>query len=212
LATDQQDDGQATDDLHGGMRILRRRSGGYEHGILGAVIRTFTVVLAGVVSGIFAFVAFGMLLPDDLPGDTASLQLAMILMACAIAVAITGVGVATTGPWSLPLSLVIGIAGVIAGFGGLTLLVLSSLLAVGMFPDTLLEPLNLTVALIMVLGGLTGIGFLMRRSDPPTAAATRTAWLARSWPVAAGIAVGIGVAWLWAAFIWPLIPYECCPA
>ena len=87
----------------------------------------------------------------------------MILTACAIVLAITGVGVATGAAWSRALSLVVGLAGLFVGFGGLLLIVGSSLIAAGMFRDVLLQPQNLTIALVMGVTGLTGIGLLIRR-------------------------------------------------
>ena len=83
--------------------------------------RTFTLVLTGILSGILAFAATDMLLRRDLAGDTPSPELAVTLMACAIVLAITGVGVATGAAWSRGLSLAVGLAGLFAGFGGLLL-------------------------------------------------------------------------------------------
>jgi hypothetical protein len=132
------------------------------------------------------------------------------VIACAIVLAITGVGLAAGAAWSRVMSLVVGLAGLIVGFGGLLLIVGSSLVAAGMFPDVLLQPQNLTIALVMGLAGLTGIGLLMRRSD--RTAATTGPGLARSWPVVAGVAIGIAAAWTWSAFVYELIPYRCCLA
>jgi hypothetical protein len=183
-------------------------------GYLGAMSRTLTVVLTGVVSGILVVTAARMLLATldrDLAGDTDSPQLALVLAAAAAAMAIAGLAVATARPWSRGLSLVVGLAAVIAGIGGLIYFLLASLLVAGMFPELLLEPGNLTIALVTGLTGLTGIGLLMRRSAPEATAGAASPWPARAWhPVAAGIAIGIAAAWVWGAFIWPLIPSECC--
>ena len=176
------------------------------------MIRTFTLVLTGVVSGILVFTAVSMLLSRDQAGDTPSPELAVTLLACAIVVVTAGVAVAMAWQSSRALSLVVGIAGVIAGFGGLAYFLLASLLTAG-FPDVLLQPLNLTIALVMAVIGLMGIGLLMRRSDLATTAGTTGPWPVRSWhPVASGIAIGVTAAWIWSAIVYSLIPYECCLA
>jgi hypothetical protein len=178
------------------------------------VTRTLTLVLSGILSSVLALTAFVVLratLGRDMGGDTESPRLAVALAAGAIVVAITGVAVATTRPWSRRLSVAVGLASVIAGFGGLIYFLVASLIVSGMFPSLLLDRLNLTIALVMGLIGLTGLGLLMRSTGPATSAGISRPWLARSWhPVAAGFAIGIAVAWIWSAFIWPVIPYECC--
>lgn len=172
-----------------------------------------TLVPTGVLSGILTFAGVDMLVRPDLPGDTPSFALAALLMAGALVVTIAGVGVATAMPWSRGLARVVGVACSILGFGGLLYLVVVTLMVAGSFPDTLLEPLNLSTALLMVVSGLAGAGLLMDGAAPPSTGGTAGPWPARSWhPVAAGIAIGIAAAWLWSAFIWPLIPYQCCRA
>jgi hypothetical protein len=129
------------------------------------VTRTLTLVLSGILSSVLALTAFVVLratLGRDMGGDTESPRLAVALAAGAIVVAITGVAVATTRPWSRRLSVAVGLASVIAGFGGLIYFLVASLIVSGMFPSLLLDRLNLTIALVMGLIGLTGLGLLMR--------------------------------------------------
>jgi hypothetical protein len=182
--------------------------------LLGTVTRMPTLVLSGLLSGVLAFTAVVVLqatLGRDMGGDMESPRLAVALTVCAIVVAITGVGVATIRPWSHRLSVAVGLACVIAGFGGLIYFFVASLIVSGMFPSLLLDRLNLTIALVMGLIGLTGIGLLVRSSGLATSTGINRPRLVSSWhPVAAGFAVGIAVAWIWSAFVWPLIPYECC--
>jgi hypothetical protein len=176
-------------------------------------LRILTLALIGTLSGVLFFTAMVMLLRLDMSGDTSSPQLALILMASSIALVITAVGVATAAPWSRGLRLAVGIASAFVGFGGLMLMLGASLIAAGMFPDTLLSPLNLTIQLVMGLTGLTGVGLLTRGSNLTMEAGAGGSWLILSWhPVAAGIAIGIAVAWTWSVIIWPLIPYTCCLA
>ena len=176
--------------------------------------RTLTLVLTGAWSGVLglaAVVVARATLGRDMGGDTESPSLALLLAICAIVFAVTAVGVAASRVWSRGLSAAVGIVGVIVGFGGLIYLVLATLITGSMFPDLLLQRLNLTIALIMGLTGLTGIGLLTRRTDRGVTADTAGPWLVRSWhPVTAGFAIGITAAWIWSAFIWPRIPYECC--
>jgi hypothetical protein len=167
----------------------------------------------GAVAGILAFAGVAMLvqtLMRDAPGDTASPQLAALLAAAAVVVAAASVVVATAGPWSRGAGLALGVAGLVAGFGGLLYLIGASLIAAGMFPALLLRPTNLTVALVMALAGLTGIGLLMRPSRADPARTTGPRPVGSWYPVAVGIATGLAAAWIWGALIWPLIPDECC--
>jgi hypothetical protein len=175
--------------------------------------RTLTLVLTGGLSGALAFAGVEMLLLRDLPGDTPSPELAALLLACALLLAVTGVSVAAAMSWSRGLSLVVGVGSALVGIGGLLLLLVATLTVSGAFPTTLLQPLNLSIAMLMAVAGLAGIGLLRVGSAPVRRAGSAGPWLARSWhPVAAGIGIGAAAAWFWGAVIWPLIPYECCLA
>jgi hypothetical protein len=182
--------------------------------VLAALTRTPALILSGALSGVLAFTAVVVLratLVRDPSGDAESPRLAVALAASAIVVAIAAVGVATSRSWSRRLSVAIGLACVIAGFGGLTYFLVASLIAAGMFPGLLLDRLNLTIALVMGLTALTGIGLLMLPTGPATSVGIGRPWLVSSWhPVAAGFVIGAALAWIWSAFIWPVIPYECC--
>jgi hypothetical protein len=157
------------------------------------------------------FAGVEMLLRRDLPGDTPSPELAALLLACALLLTFTGVGVATAMSWSRGLCLVVGVGCAVVGVGGLLLLFVATVTVAGAFPSTLLQPLNLSIALLMAVAGLAGIGLLKLGSAPVRKASSAGPWLARSWhPVAAAIGIGVAAAWFWGAVVWPLIPYECC--
>ena len=172
--------------------------------------RTLTLMLTGVLSGILAFAGVEMLLRRDLPGDTPSPELGVLLMAGALVVALTGIGVALALPWSGWLRPVVGLACLVLGFGGLLFLLVATLMVSGAFPNTLLQPLNLSIGLVMAVSGFAGAGLLMPDFGKATIVGSGS-WLARSWhPVTAGILTGAAAAWFWGAFAWPLIPHECC--
>jgi hypothetical protein len=175
------------------------------------VSRWLALVLTGVLSGILALAGGMMLLARDLPGDTASPMLAAMLAAGAIVLAITGVGAATAQPWASWLRLVVGMLCAVAGFGGLLYMILASLIAAGMFPDVLLQPLNLAIVLVMGVSAATGIGLLVHSPEHSPAVASGPPSRGRTWYVVfAGFAIGVGAAWIWGSLIVPLIPYRCC--
>ena len=66
--------------------------------------RTLTLVALGILAGILVFAGVAMLLGPDQPGDTPSPELALLLIACAVVLMLTGIGVATARPWSRRLS------------------------------------------------------------------------------------------------------------
>jgi hypothetical protein len=175
------------------------------------MLRTLTLLATGGLAGALAFAGAEMLLRRDVSGDTPSPELAAVLLICALLLAGTGVGVAAAMRWSRGLSLVVGVGSAAVGIGGLLLLLVATLTVAGAFPSTLLSPLNLSIAMLMAVAGLAGIGLLRLGSAPVRKAGSAGPWLTRSWhPVAAGIGIGVAAAWFWGAVVWPLIPYECC--
>jgi hypothetical protein len=177
----------------------------------GLMTRTLTLLATGGLAGALAFAGVEMLLRRDQPGDTPSPELAAVLLICALLLTLTGIGVATAMRWSRRLSVVVGVGSALVGIGGLLLLLVATLTVAGAFPSTLLQPLNLSIAMLMAVAGLAGIGLLKVGSAPVRKAGSAGPWWVRTWhPVAAGIAIGVAAAWFWGAVIWPLIPYQCC--
>jgi hypothetical protein len=124
----------------------------------------------------------------DSPGDTESLEFALVLMAVAILIAFAGCAIGVGAARLRPALLVVAATAIILGIIGLAYMVLVSLVVAGMFPDLLVTPTNLSVLVVLFLMAVTGIAqWRLIRSGPIWTLGPDAGWLARSWhPLVAG--------------------------
>jgi hypothetical protein len=167
-----------------------------ETGILGGAVG---LGIVGLLSGSLAFVGISMFattvgVPPQ--GGTPSPQLAVVFLALATLVAVTGFGVSLSIPWAMRLCRWIALGCLLTGIGGILYFVLSTLI-VGMFPSLLLTPDNLAGMALFVLATLAGLGLRRRQAETESSSGRDVEWIRTTWhPVAVGVILGLGVSWL----------------